>query len=91
MNDGGGRRGNRAFSFMYRRPACREIVLHPNCSVLSLARETNCGLYRGFNTIFKRRKHEGGQPLMDREVKSLKEKCLDAVKAAFLLLGSLFY
>lgn len=90
MNDGGGRRGNRAFGFAYRHPVCREIVLHPNCGVLSPARETNCGLHSAFNAVFKRRKRASAP--MDGEVKSWKEKCTHAANAAaFLPLGSLLY
>lgn len=90
MDDGGGRRGNRAFGFAYRHPVCHEIVLHPNRSVLSPAQEMNCGLRSAFNTVFKRRKR--GSALINGEVKSSKEKCANAANAAtFLPLRSLLY
>lgn len=47
-------------NFMYRHPVCHEIFLHPKGSALSLAWKMNCGLHSGFNTVFKRRKQEGG-------------------------------
>jgi len=89
MEGGDERGGNCAFRFVYRRPVCHEAGLHPNCSVPSLAREIDCGLHCGFNTIHKRRMQDGGSALMEGEVKSLKEKCMNAVKAMLLSLGNL--
>lgn len=60
-------------NFMYCHPVCHEIFLHPNGSALSLAWKMSCGLHSGFNTVFKRRKQEGGVAVMKGGIKERKK------------------